>query len=131
MIHKEARLRHLDFFQYKCYLIIRLPRIECKEDGILQIETPWARPQADFTLLFESFAMTLLREMPVNTVSRIIGVDDNKLWRMLHYYVDKARTYEEYADVSSIGIDETSMKKGHNYITLVVDLEKKKTIFVT
>jgi transposase len=128
---KEIRLRHLDFFQYRCYLIIRLPRIECKEDGILQIEIPWARPQADFTLLFESFAMILLREMPVNTVSRIIGVDDNKLWRMVHYYVDKARTYEEYADVSSIGIDETSMKKGHNYITLVVDLEKKKTIFVT
>ncbi len=71
--------------------------------------------------------MTLCREMPVNTVSRIIGEDDNKLWRMVHYYVEKARTSEDYSSVSSIGIDETSAKRGHGY----VDLDAKKTIFVT
>lgn len=74
--------------------------------------------------------MTLIREMPVNTVAKLIDVDDNKLWRMVHYYVYKARKYEDYSSVKSIGIDETSMKKGHNYITLVVDLDKKKTIYV-
>ena len=48
-------------------------------DGKLQIDVPWAREGADFTFLFESFAMTLVREMPVNKVSKIIKVDDNKL----------------------------------------------------
>jgi len=46
---------------------------------MLQIDVPWARDGADFTFLFESFAMTLVREMPVNRVSQIINVDDNKL----------------------------------------------------
>jgi len=127
----EKKWRHLNFFQYACYLIARVPRVECKEDGILQVDVPWARPGADFTLLFESLAMTLCREMPVNAVSRIIGEDDNKLWRMIHYYVEKARACEDYSWVSSIGVDETSAKKGHDYVTLVVDLKAKKTIFVT
>ncbi len=127
---KEKVWRHLNFFQYECYLIVRVPRIDCKEDGILQVEVPWARNSADFTLLFESFAMTLCREMPVNKVSQIIGEDDNKLWRMMHYYVEEARQWEDYSHVESIGIDETSKKKRHDYVTLVADLEQGKTIFV-
>ena len=126
----EKRWRHMNFFQYACYLVVRVPRIECKENGILQIEVPWARDEADFTLLFESFAMTLCREMPVNKVSQIIKVDDNKLWRMMNYYTEAARQLEDHSEVSKIGVDETSKSKGHDYVSLFVDLDDKKTIFV-
>src|ERR1035437_932923 len=57
----EKQWRHLNFFQYACYLTVRVPRIDCPTDGILLIEVPWAREGADFTFLFESFAMTLVR----------------------------------------------------------------------
>lgn len=72
----EKEWRHLSFFQYACYLVVRIPRIDCSDDGILQIDVSWARDGADFTFLFEPFAMTLVREMPVNRVSHIINVDD-------------------------------------------------------
>ena len=121
--------RHLSFFQYACYLVVRLPRITCPVDGILQIDVPWARDGADFTFLFESFAMTLVREMPVNKVSQIIQVDDNKLWRMMQYYTEAARQQEDYSGVKKIGVDETS--KGHDYVSLFVDLAERRTIFVT
>ncbi|HKZ41430.1 MAG TPA: ISL3 family transposase [Candidatus Hodarchaeales archaeon] len=122
--------RHLNFFQYECYLRVRMPRTDCLQDGALRVEAPWARRDADFTLLFESFAMTLCREMPVNTVSRIIGVDDNKLWRMMRHYVEAAREKEDYSEVKRLGTDETSKCKGHDYVSLFVDLDEKKTIFV-
>jgi transposase len=126
----EKQWRHLNFFQYACYLIVRVPRTDCKEDGKLQIEVPWARDTGDFTFLFESFAMTLCREMPVNKVSQIIKVDDNKLWRMMTHYTEAARQLADYSGVSKIGIDETSKKRGHDYVSLFVDLEGKRTIFV-
>jgi transposase len=109
---------------------VRVPRIDCPDDGILQIDVPWAREGADFTFLFESFAMTLVREMPVNKVSQIINVDDNKLWRMMHYYTEAARQMEDYSGVKQLGVDETSKAKGHDYVSLFVDLEKRRTIFV-
>lgn len=126
----EKEWRHLSFFQYACYLMVRLPRITCPIDGILQIDVPWAREGADFTLLFESFAMTLVREMPVNRVSQIIQVDDNKLWRMMQYYTEAAHQQDNYSEVTKIGVDETSKAKGHDYVSLFVDLEEKRTIFV-
>lgn len=126
----EKEWRHLNFFQYECYLVVRVPRTDCTEDGILQVELPWARSDADFTLLFESFAMILCREMPVNKVSQIIKVDDNKLWRMMNYYTEAARQFSDYSGVNIIGIDETSKAKGHDYVTLFVDIEGNKTLFV-
>ena len=120
----------LEFFQYACYLVVRVPRTDCKEDGKLQIEVPWARNTADFTFLFESFAMTLCREMPVNKVSQMIKVDDNKLWRMMSHYTEEALKLEDYSGIKKIGIDETSKKRGHDYVSLFVDLEGKRTIFV-
>ncbi len=127
---EEKEWRHLNFFQYACYLTVRVPRTDCPNDGIHQIDVPWARGGADFTFLFESFAMTLVREMPVNKVSQIIDVDDNKLWRMMHYYTEAARQQEDYSGVKKIGVDETSKAKGHDYVSLFVDLAARRTIFV-
>ena len=126
----EKEWRHLSFFQYACYLVVRVPRIDCPADGILQIDVPWARDGANFTFLFESFAMILVRDMPVNKVSQIIQVDDNKLWRMMQYYTEAARKQEDYSEVTKIGVDETSKAKGHDYVSLFVDLGKRRTIFV-
>ena len=127
---QTKEFRHLNFFQYECYYVVRIPRIKCPDDGVKQIEVPWVREGGDFTYLFESFAMTLVREMPVNRVSRILQVDDNKLWRMVHYYTEAARDQENYSEVTSIGIDETSRSRGHDYVTLFVDLSKRRTVYV-
>jgi transposase len=126
----EKEWRHLNFLQYACYLRVRVPRIDCPGDGIRQIDVPWAREGADFTFLFEAFAMTLAREMPVNKVSQIIKVDDNKLWRMMYYYTEAARKLADYSTVTKIGVDETSKAKGHDYVSLFVDMAERRTIFV-
>ncbi len=127
----EKKWRHLNFFQYESYIIARVPRTDCKECGVLLVDVPWARRSSDCTYLFDSLMMILCREMPVNRVSQIMKEDDEKLWRIIHHYTEEARKLEDYSDVKAIGVDETSKKKGHDYVTLFVDLEDKKTIFVT
>lgn len=127
----EKRWRHLNFFEHECHLIARVPRINCDKDGILNVSLPWARPGSNFTLLFEALALTFIREMPIKRVEEIMNVDDNKLWRLAETYVNEARSREDYSEVREIGIDETAMRRGHDYVTIVVDLGQRKTIFVT
>ena len=69
--------------------------------------------------------------MPVNQVSKLINVHNDKIWDMLDRYVNKAKEQENFSNIDSIGIDETSIAKGHEYITLFVDLNKRRTLFVT
>jgi transposase len=123
--------RHLNFFEHDCYLNCRVPRIKTDSGNVRHVQTPWEGKSSGFTLLFEALLMQLIKEMPVNAVARIAKVDDEKLWRMLEKYIDKARTFEDFSNVSQIGMDETSKKKHHDYVTMFVDLEKRKTIFVT
>ena len=126
--------RHLNFFQYECHLNARVPRIECGGDdgcGILQVGVPWGRTQSGFTLLFESLIMAMVKEMPVASVAALVGETDHRLWRVLHHYVNEARKEIDMSDVTSVGIDETSRRKGHNYISCFVDLNKSKLLFVT
>ncbi len=122
--------RHLNFFQYKTYIHADLPRVKCGEHGVKTIIVPWAREGSGFTLLFEGWVVELAKHLPVATIAGMVDEYDTRLWRFIKHYVDKARSFEDYSDVSAIGIDETS-KKGHKYVTVVVDLNQRKVIYVT
>lgn len=126
----EKVWRHLNFFQHECFLHCRTPRVKMDSGQVLLVDPPWAGKSQGFTLLFEALLMQLLTAMPVAEVGRIVGVSDDKLWRMLEMYVDLARTQEDFSEVKSLGIDETSRRKGHDYITLFVDMEKRRTLYI-
>lgn len=128
---KERRWRHLNFFQHRAYLHCPMPRVNCPDCGIKSVELPWTRSGSGFTLLFEALIITLAREMTVSALARLIGEHDTRIWRVIQHYVSEARKKEVYHDVDKIGIDETSRKRGHHYVTLFVDLDKSKVIFAT
>lgn len=123
--------RHLDFFQHAAYLHARVPRVACAACGVKKINVPWARPDSGFTLLFEALLMQLMQAMPVRVVARLVTEHDTRLWRVLHHYVETARAQADYAEVARIGVDETAARRGHDYISLFVDLDAKRLLFAT
>ncbi len=126
---KEKVLQHIDYFNYITYLHCRVPRVKCSNCGILQIEVPWAREQSHFTLQMEAMILELAKRMPVSQVGNLLGEHDTRLWRVINHYVGEARSKEDLSDVVEVGLDETSRKKGHEYITLVADIKDSKVIF--
>jgi transposase len=52
-----------------------------------------------------------------------------RLWRTLDHYVDQARVEEDFSGVSSVGLDETAARRGHNYISLFHDLEAQRLLY--
>ena len=126
----EKTWRHLNFFEHECYLIVRTPRIKPDGGGIKLIMPPWSGVMSGFTMLFEALIMQMCRHTPVSQVGKILNISDRKLWSLLDSYVFKGLLQADYSTLKIIGMDETSLKKGHEYITLFVDLEEKKTIHI-
>src|SRR5579864_5509799 len=122
--------RHLNFFQHECYLHARVPRVDTPDGRVALVMPPWAGKLSGFTLLFEALLIQLCKHMPVSQVGQMAGVSDKRLWRMLDVYVGAARFSEDYSEVTAVGMDETSIAKGHKYITLFVDLLLRRTIHV-
>lgn len=128
---EDITWRHMNFFEHKTYLNARTPRIDCPKCGIKVVDVPWARKGSRFTILFEAIIMSMAKEMPVNAVARQVGEHDTRIWRVLQHYVEQAREQQDYSGVTKIGIDETSSKKGHKYISIFVDMEERKVLFAT
>ena len=132
-VHDTAmqKWRHLDFFQHQAFLHARTPRIICPTCGVKQIAVPWARAGSGFTLLFEALAMTLVTHMPVRAAANLLNEHDTRIWRIVGHYVEQAVARMDLAEISRVCIDETAAKRGHNYISLFVDIDARKTVFVT
>jgi transposase len=123
--------KHLNFFEHECYLNARVPRVKLPNGKVKKITTPWEGLSNGFTLLFEAFLVQMCQAMPVSRVASIVKTSDDKLWDMLEKYIDTTRAEENLENIDSIGLDETSRAKGHEYITLFVDLQQRRTIFIT
>lgn len=122
----------MDFFQFEAWLHADVPRIQCGACGkTAQMTVLWAREGSGFTLLFEALALSLCGELPVSQAADMLRVASKRLWRRVHYYVHAARAKDDMTDVNHVGVDETSVKRGHQYITVVHDLRAKRLPFAT
>ena len=133
-VHERVRRswRHLDFFQFEAWLHCDIPRVACASCGkTTQLSVPWARPGSGFTAAFEALALALCRDLPVRQAAGLLRCTDKQLWRRIEHYVNEARALEDFSDVELIGIDETSTRRGQNYITVVHDLDSKRLLFAT
>ena len=128
----ERTWRHLNFFEHECYLHCRVPRVYDQDDPVKQVDVPWARTGSGFTLLFEAFAMFLIeQEMPVNKVGKTLSEYPKRVWTIFNYWIAVAYAEADHKAITTLGIDETSSKKGHHYLTLAVDMEHKRVVHVT
>ena len=125
----EKVWRHLNFFQYKCYIHFRNPKIKCDKCGIHLFMPYWSRPRSGFTSLFEAFVLTLAKEMPVAKISALVDEHDTRIWRILHYHISKAYAAKDLSALSHVGIDETSSRKGHKYISVFIDMIQREIVY--
>lgn len=130
--HKSKSWRHLNFFEHECYLHCDVPRVVDSKGEVHQVEVPWSRKGSGFTLMFEAYSMLLIElEMPVNKVGRLLKEYPNRIWTIFNYWMGISYGAADHSNISKLGIDETSSKKGHEYITVAVDMETSRVVHAT
>lgn len=129
---EQMSWRHLNVFQHQCEIVCRLPRGECRQCGhVFRVRPPWEGLSSHFTKEFEAFALLLMREMPMSKVAEVVGETDTRLWRMLFRQVKQAYAEADFSNVTCVGVDEMSIRKGHEYISVFADLVEKRVLFAT
>ena len=147
--------RHLDLFQYICYLHCEVPKFKYgqgKDSYVETLKVPWSRSGSGFTLLFESLVMGLLElHGCVKRVAKQVREYPQRIQTLANFYEpleeletadfgedtpkekeDELSSIEvlqteveiksdELKDVKKLNIDETSRKKGHDYVTNFID----------
>lgn len=106
-------------------------RIECPEHGVVTAAVPWAYPGSGFTKEFDLEATWLATHLPRSTVSAYMRID----WKTVGRCISRALNDIEpersrrLNGLVNIGIDETSYKKGHKYITVIVNHDTNTVVW--
>ena len=118
---RSRKWRHLDTGDYHTYVVTDLPRVKCPEHGVRTIMVPWAGRSARMTFSYEAMVIDWLQEASISAVSRLLGLSWTAVDGVMQRAVRRGRARKPDQSWTRIGVDETSYKKGHKYITVVSD----------
>jgi transposase len=124
------RWRHLDFAAVRVFIEAAVPRVNCPEHGPTTIAVSWARHASRFTIAFEDTTAWLTARAPASAVAELLRTT----WRSVTGIVDRvvaeaAGRRDQLAGLRRIGIDEVAYRKGHRYLTVVVDHDTGRLVW--
>jgi transposase len=125
------RLRHLNFFQHECFLAVRTPRVKLPDGKVVLAEPAWFGKLAGFTLLFEALVLAMAQQMTFSAVAKLVDESWHRIHAICSRYVNLALAEADLSAVTAVAIDETSCRRGHNYLTIAADTDERKVVFVT
>ncbi len=124
--------RHQNLFEAKCYLHARIPRVVCRQHGVVQIPVPWAGGSAQMTYGMEKHVITELQTSKSTTAAaRKLAMSWKTLQQVKERAVARGQKRQQSNCAERIGVDEKAFKKGHKYVTIVSDVESGTVLFVT
>ena len=120
--YEDREWRHLDTCQMETVIRARVPRLK-KEDGTTEmVAVPWAEKGTRWTLMFEALAIRILQACSTTeAASAILKINWHAANRIMERAVNRGLMRRKEVRVRHLGIDEKSFRRGHRYVSVLVD----------
>lgn len=127
----ERTWRHLDTMQFETVIKARIPRTNCPECGVRNVHIPWAAPHGRFTLLFEAFAIRVLKaSSSIDKGRQLLGLGWEAAQRIMNDAVQRGLERRDLDEIKHVGIDEKNFGKGHDYVSVMTDIDGGRVLEV-
>ena len=129
--HKWRRYRTLPIGNKPTWLVLAVPRVECREcEVVRQVKVGFADERVSYTRAFERYALELSRFMTIKDVAAHLGISWDVIKDIQKRNLQRRFGKPKLKHLKQIAIDEISTGKGHRYITIVMDLESGAVVHV-
>jgi transposase len=129
---RERRWRHHDLAGMTLHLRYRIRRAHCPDCGTVKTErVPWAAHGSNFTYAFEERAAFLAKECSKTATAKLLRTTWRTLGTLIRRVVarDHAAGGDRLDGLRLIGVDELSYRRHHEYVTVVVDHERRRIVW--
>lgn len=128
----ERTWRHLDTMQFRTEIKAAIPRSRCKSCGVKTIAVPWAGKHSRFTLMFEAMAIKVLQAAAnVSKAAELLGLSWDSVHSVIERAVERGLERRSLERVHHVGMDEKSFGKGHDYVSIMTDLDNHRVLEVS
>jgi transposase len=126
----RRRWRALDLGTIQVYLEADAPRVQCREHGPTVRAVPWARHAAGHCYAFDEQVAWLATQCSKTAITELMRI----AWRtvgaiLTRVWADVEALHDRFTGLERIGIDEISYKRGHKYLTVVVDHDSGRLVW--
>lgn len=127
----RRRVRDLSLGEHRAWLRVPVRRVRCRRCGGIRSEGfDFVEPYARVTKRMARYVAELCRVLSVAEVARHLKMD----WKLVKR-CDKAALAEEFGDTDTSGlrllaVDEIALLKGHRYMTVVLDYETGRVVWM-
>jgi transposase len=126
----RRRWRSLDLGTIKAFIEAEAPRVSCPEHGVVVAHVPWARHGAGHTRAFDDQLAWLAAHTSKSAVGLLMRVAWRTVGSIITRVVADGRARRDPLDgLARIGIDEISYRRGHRYLTVVVDHDTGRLVW--
>lgn len=127
----ERTWRHLDTMQFETRIRAAIPRSDCPACGVKTVAVPWASKHSRFTLFFEAFAVEVLTACAnVKRAALLLGIDWQAAHGIMQRAVERGLKRRQTDEVIHVGMDEKSFGRGHDYVSVMIDLDGSRVLEV-
>jgi transposase len=128
-LSEPRRIRHLDFFDYQCFLNFKTPRMKLPNGQIQSIPLSFSDKRVSFSWKFESKVIeTLLLSKNKTQTARYLKTSFDIVHQIMERAVKRGLDRRELDGIERINLDEKSYSNGHNYFTVLVDTDGKRVL---
>ena len=123
--------RHLDTMQFTTEIRAAVPRCRCAKCGVKTVAVPWAGKHSRFTLMFEAFAIRVLQSAAnVKKAAELLGLSWDSAHRIMTAAVARGLERRKTDGVTHVGVDEKSFGRGHDYVSILTDIDHSRVLEV-
>jgi len=107
------------------------PRVNCPKHGVVVARVPWARHGSRFTKDFEDQCAWLAVHVSKTALAELLRITWRTVGRIIGCVVEERSAEVDHLEgLRKIGIDEVSFRRGQRYLTVVVDHETARVVWV-
>jgi transposase len=127
----QRRIRDLNFATARMWITCRYRKVFCSHcQGIFIEDLELFHPYLRVTVRLAHYIYQLCRLMTVSDVAQHLGIDWKTVKAIDKFYLERDYGQPDYQGLRILAVDEISIRKGHRYLTVVLDYLSGRVVFV-
>ena len=129
-LYDRLNKRHFEFIPlwgYRVFLVYLMRRVNCADCGVKVEQVPWARGKRELTDTYRQFLAHWAKKLSWKDVAVSFRTSWEKVFQAVEYVVEWGLAHRDLSGVTAIGVDEIAWRKGHNYLTMVYQIDEGNT----
>jgi transposase len=126
------RFEFVPLWAIAVFFVYSMRRVDCRKCGVTTERVPWACGKNQQTYSYRIFLATWAKRLSWKETATIFGTSWDSVYRAIQWVVRWGIIHRDLSGIESIGVDEIQYRRGHNYLTLVYQLDQgaKRLLYV-